>query len=828
MTVRPVRSKLGRVPATPPDHGQRMTAVDLDLPERFSYRVKRRLLGQPLTNDQLKHERLSKFLALGVLAPDCISSSAYGTEQILLALLPAAALGAFVLVLPITGVVIAILVLLTISYRQVVSVYTKAGGSYVVARENFGPRVAQIAAVALMIDYVVTVAVQTAAGTVAVVSAIPALGPHSLEISVGVILLLCWGNLRGIKEAGKAFAIPTYLFASVAGTMIIVGIIRKLMGDLPQFDPTNNPAITIGHSNGFVMGATLFVLLKAFANGGSSLTGLEAISNGVGAFKSPEGVNAKKAMLIMACTLGFLVSGVSLLAHFTHASPYNAGYPSVISQETRLVFGHGTFGNIFFVLMQTATALILYTGANTSFNGFPFLASFVAEDAFLPRQLRKRGHRLVFSNAIIVLAAVALVLIIVTGSKLDALVPLYAIGVFTGFTMAGFGMAKHFKRGQGKGWRRKVAVNVAAGTTSLIVVLIFAVVKFTEGAWVVVILFPVMVFALIRLNREYRTEAEILRSLDSDKLSAGTKFSHHTVLVFVDVLDLASIEALRYGQSLRPSSLRAVHFVLDSLHAERLQARWEATAEIVPLELIDCPDRRLGRAALETIAREALPRTEVTVLLPRRSYASVLGRLLHDRTADRIARLISRVPNATATIIPYDTSAKIAAVERHRLHDEARLEQALLDEAALHRSPDGEHWDETQRRVVRNGPGHAAAVDPPDKVLAGRPNGATRNAILKYAAPEPPQDARPICNLVSGDACDVQGRVRTVQVKALGGSPTFICEIADSTGTLTVQFYGRRHVAGIAPGRMLRVQGRSLRRDDGYVIANPDYQLLSS
>ncbi|WP_354531612.1 amino acid permease [Nakamurella sp. UYEF19] len=782
--------------------------------------MKRRLLWPPLTNNQLKHERLSKFLALGVLAPDCISSSAYGTEQILIALLPAAALGAFVLVLPITGVVIAILVLLTISYRQVVSVYTKAGGSYVVARENFGPRVAQIAAVALMIDYVVTVAVQTAAGTVAVVSAIPALGPHSLQISVGVILLLCWGNLRGIKEAGKAFAIPTYLFAFVAGTMIVVGIIRQLMGNLPQLDPTHNPDVVIGHSNGFVMGATLFVVLKAFANGGSSLTGLEAISNGVGAFKSPEGVNARKAMLIMACTLGFLVSGVSLMAHFTHASPYKEGFPSVISQETRQVFGYGVFGNIFFYAVQAATALILYTGANTSFNGFPFLASFVAEDAFLPRQLRKRGHRLVFSNAIIMLAAIALVLIVVTDSKLDALVPLYAIGVFTGFTMAGFGMAKHFKRGGGRGWRRKMGVNLVAGTTSLIVVLIFAIVKFTEGAWVVVILFPVMVFALIRLNREYRTEAEILRSLDSDKLSAGTKFSHHTVLVFVDVLDLASIEALRYGQSLRPSSLRAVHFVLDTEHATRLQARWEATAEIVPLELVDCPDRRLGRAALETIAREALPRTEVTVLLPRRSYSSVLGRLLHDRTADRIARIISRVPNATATIIPFDTGAKIAAVERRRRGLSQPRSGAVpgdLPGTDLHASgaPSDLHPS-----VPADGNGN--------KVLAGRPNGSTRNAILKYAAPEPPMTALPICDLVSGDACDVQGRVRTVQVGSLGGSPTFNCEIVDSTGIVVVQFYGRKSVAGIAPGRLLRVQGRSLRRGGGYVIANPDYQLLSA
>ncbi len=738
----------------------------VDLPERLSYRIKRRLLGQPLTNDQLKHERLSKFLALGVLAPDCISSSAYGTEQILTQLLPYAALGAFVLVLPITGVVIAILILLTICYRQVVSVYTKAGGSYVVAKENFGPRVAQIAAVALLIDYVVTVAVQTAAGTVAVVSAIPALGHYSLEITVGVILLLCWGNLRGIKEAGKAFALPTYFFSLVAGSMIVVGIIRKLTGNLPQIDPTHLAGVNIGHGNGFVMGATVLVLLRAFANGGSSLTGLEAISNGVSTFRSPEGANAKRAMLMMACTLGFLVSGVSLLAHFTHATPYTAGYPSVISQETRLVFGNGVLGNAFFIVMQAATALILYTGANTSFNGFPFLASFVADDAFLPRQLRKRGHRLVFSNAIIVLTAIALILVIATDSKLDALVPLYAIGVFTGFTMAGFGMAKHFRRLKGKGWRRKVAIDVAAGTTSLIVVLIFAVVKFTEGAWVVVILFPAMVFALIRLNREYRSEAEVLRSLDSDQLAAGTKYSHHTVLVFVDVLDLATIEALRYGRSLRPSELRAVHFVLDSAHAASLQSRWEATAEMVPLELIDCPDRRLGRAALETIAMKAAPRTEVTVLLPRRSYATVLGRLLHDRTADKIARLISRVPNATATIIPYDTQAKLAAVERNRI-------SPLPDPVPT--------------------PVSVNAID--DKVLASRPGGTTRSAMLNYGRPKPPDGALPMCDLVSGDACDVQGRVRTVQVAALGGSPTFTCEIVDETGIVTVQFYGRRNVA---------------------------------
>lgn len=321
----------------------------------------------------------------GSALPDCISSSAYGPEQVLIELLPFAALAAFTLLLPITGVILVILLLLTLSYRQVVMLYTHAGGSYVVARDNFGPRTAQIAAVALLIDYVVTVAVQSAAGTVAVVSAVPALGPYSLEITIGAVLLLAYGNLRGLKEAGRAFAFPMYFFAASIGAVIVVGVIQALTGNLDRIDPTTlDGSVDIAHGDGLVMGATVLVILRAFANGGTSLTGLEAISNGVSAFQKPEGANARRALVIMASILAFLVSGVSLLAYLTHATPYAAGYPSVISQEARIVFGSGALGNVLFIVVQTATALILFTGANTSFNGFPFLASFVADDAFLP------------------------------------------------------------------------------------------------------------------------------------------------------------------------------------------------------------------------------------------------------------------------------------------------------------------------------------------------------------------------------------------------------------------------------------------------------------
>ena len=649
--------------------------------ERVGYRLKRALLGRPLVTERLRDERLSNPLALGVLAPDCISSSAYGTEEMLLELLPVFGLAAFTLVLPITGVVLFILVLVTLSYREVVQVYTKAGGSYVVARENFGPRVAQIAAVALLIDYVVTVAVQTAAGTIAVVSAVPALGPYSLVITVGVVVALAYGNLRGIREAGRAFALPTYLFSVAIGAVIITGLVRELLGVLPVYDPMKLPGtVGVGTTSVLTGAVVVLTLLRSFANGGSSLTGLEAISNGVSAFHKPEGRNARRVLVVMAFTLAFLVAGVSWLAHLTHATPYRSGYPSVISQEARAVFGHGTLGTVFYDLVQATSALVLYTGANTSFNGFPYLASFVAGDSFLPRQLTKRGHRLVFSNGIITLAVMAVALLVLTGGTVDALVPFYAIGVFTGFTMAGFGMAKYHLTRREAGWRRKLVINAAGGGLSLVVVTIFAAVKFTEGAWAVVILFPILVFVLIRLNREYREEEAALAAL-APVLDAEPNWARHVVLVFVDRLDLATLRGLRYARGLRPTQIRAVHFVIDDARSRYLLARWEQFQRgDIGLELLECRDRRLGRASLELLSRIVCDgRTEATVLLPRRSYGPVAGRLLHDRTADHIAAQVSRIPNAVATIVPFDVREPVKRL------------------TAAHR--DGESFTQTRQRL---------------------------------------------------------------------------------------------------------------------------------
>jgi len=650
------------------------------LAEGLGYAIKRRLLGPPLVNEQLSEERLSKRLALGVLSCDGISSAAYGTEEMLIELLPVFGLAGFALIIPMTGVVLLGITLVVLLYREVVSVYTRAGGSYVVARESFGPRIAQVAAVALLIDYVVTVAVQVAAGSAAIVSAFPSLttalglSPKVLLliISVVAILIMCYGNLRGVREAGRAFALPTYLFSGSVGLMIIFGLYREASaGGLPQAHPAPpgpNGTVGIGHStSGLLTVGAIYVLLRAFANGGSSLTGIEAVSNAVSALRRPEGKNAREVLVIQGTIVAFLIAGISWLAHITHVTPYNQGVPTVLAQEAKLIFGTSVLGQILFYTVQAGTAAILFTGGNTSFSGFPYLASFVAEDSFLPRWLTKRGHRLVFSSGIIVLTVVSLTLLIAVGANVNHLIPFYAIGVFTGFTMAGFGMARYYLRHKAPGWQHRLVVSVVGASYTALVVLIFAVVKFTYGAWLVVVIFPIGVFLLIRLNRQYRMEARVLEHIGTragePAAPASPTYARRTVYVFVDDFDLSTLAALRYARSLRPTSLRAVHFVIDSAQATRLRQDWLRANTGVALDLVDCPDRRLARAAAEMVQTEALlPGVGVTAVLPRRSYAPIVGRLLHDRTADKIASVVSQIPHAAATIVPFDVRTRVESL----------------------------------------------------------------------------------------------------------------------------------------------------------------------
>ena len=639
-------------------------------------------LGKPLTSEQLESERLSNPVALGALSPDAISSTAYGPEQIMVELLPYAGVAAFALLLPIIGVIAVILVFVTLTYRGVVTAYTRAGGSYMVARDNFGPRMAQIAAAALLIDYVVTAAVQPAAGTVALCSAIPALHPYHLEITIGVLLLICFANLRGLRQSGRVFAITTYAFVAMITLTIVTGFVREVFWGLPRYDPAHIAgAVPVHHGGGLVMGATILIVLRAFANGGTSLTGVEAISNTVNVFREPQGFNARRVLTVMACILGFLLVGVAWLAYITHATPYVAEYPSMLSEIARAVFGHGVLGNVLYFLVQASSAAILFTGANTGFNGFPALSSFVAEDRFLPRPLTKRGHRLVFSNGIITLTALAVALLLVTRASVTALVPFFAIGVFTAFAMAGYGMSKHYFTHRGRGWRHKMVVHFLTGLLSTTVVEIFVVAKFNEGAWLIVVVFPLLVLGLMRLNRQYRAEASVLEMSRSERPDV-TRHPRLRVYVFIDSVDLAEIEALRYGMGLHADELTAVHFVIDSDHAAQLQEIWAQFDHQTPLQLVDCPDRHLSRTAQELVMRELEnhPDTKVTVLLPRRTFSALLGRLLHDRTADRMARAVSRISGATAIIVPYDVGSRIARLVPEALRPQTAPE---ADEAPL-------------------------------------------------------------------------------------------------------------------------------------------------
>jgi amino acid transporter len=829
-----------------------------DLAEGLGYVAKRKLLGRPLINEQLGDQRLSKRLALGVLAPDGISSSAYGTEEILIELLKGGlGAAAFTLILPLTGVVLFVMVLVVLAYREVVSVYTRAGGSYVVARENFGPRIAQIAAVALLIDYVVTVAVQVAAGTAAVASAIPALNDPDLLtiISICIVIGMCFLNLRGIREAGRAFAVPTYLFSGVVILMIITGLLREVFGSLPGYHPL--PGVVTGapsHSSLIAFGM-IFVLLRAFANGGSSLTGIEAVSNAVSAFKPPEGRNARRVLIIEGVILGSLVAGISWLAHATHARPYTSGVPTVISQEARLVFGHSAFGTGMYILVQAATALILYTGGNTSFNGFPFLASFVAEDAFLPRWLTKRGHRLVFSNGIIVLAVLSCALLAVAGSNVNKLVPFYAIGVFTAFTLAGFGMSRYFSRHREPGWRYRQIITFAAGLTSLIIVLIFVLVKFKEGAWLVLIVFILGVPALIWLNRQYGLEASVLENIGNRRRSSPADpptYSRRTVFVFVDDFDLATIAALRYARSLRPTTLQAVHFVIDNVQADRLRQDWVRADTQIVLDFVDCPDRRLASAAAAMVNAEAsLPGVGVTAILPRRSYAPLLGRLLHDRTADKIAGVISNIPHAVATIVPFDVRSRVEALAARppaKAAPEAASPEAAAPGSAAKKVAEPEPEPAARDTTARDAGGGDAASEkapPADEDASGPVTGAGRLAGLAanpqapddtdqvasdgsdYDRPVPPAGVSPIGSLLRPGRAVVEGRVHAVEIRPVEHNTVLACDVADSTGELTALFYGRSNIPGLRPGCKVRLRGPVGLRDGLPVMINPAYELLA-
>jgi amino acid transporter len=756
-------------------------------PDNFGYRLKCRLLGQPLHTSDLEHERLGRPTALAVFASDNLSSSAYATEEILRVLVPAVGLAAFSLVVPITVAMLIVLAFLILSYRETIKAYPTAGGAYMVTRDNFGLLPAQVAGVALLTDYVLTVSVSVAAGTAALVSAFSGLSPYTVPISVGFIVLIAFGNLRGVKESGRIFAAPTYFFILNMVALLGFGLSRMAFGQLPHANHARAGIMPLGHSasSGLLMGASLYVVMHAFASGGAAVTGVEAISNGVPAFRKPEWKNARSTLVVMGTLLGVMFLGLSVLGAHLKTVPFEGGTPTVISQIGDLIYGPSALGRVLFYGLQAGTMLILVLAANTSFADFPRLASFHAGDKFMPRQLTKRGHRLVFSNGIVFLSISAIALVIVTGAKVDRLIPLYAIGVFTSFTLSQAGMARHHLRQKEPGWRKGIVINGIGAVLSLIVDIVIAITKFTHGAWVIVVLVPVMVVFLVRLARQYEIEDDQLEH-DVPAAVAAPILRRHVVLVFVDRLDLAAARAIQYARTLMPDELRAVHFVIDQHVGDELAAAWiEHGMSHIALDLVDCPDRRITRAAVETVAADlADGTTEVSVLLPERKYRGVWHRLLHDQTADAIVRDVSRLPHANVTTVPF-------------------------------------HFASTR---TRSG---SASVDAPAMAAVSRRNGKVPMTGARDA-PEwrPPDGVVPISSLRLRQPAVVEGRIRTVRVLPLAGSATLECIVEDPTGSVSIVFFGRRKIAGVDVGTRIRATGTVTDHRGRRAILNPLYELV--
>ncbi len=739
-------------------------------------------------SEDLHSERLGKPTALAVLSSDVMSSCAYATESILRILVPAAGLAAFSLITPVTALLLLVLGVVCLLYRQVVKTYPVSGGSYVVSRDNFGYSVAQIPGAALLLSYVLTVAVSVAAGVDAVSSAFPVLSPYPVEMAVGFVLLIAYGNLRGIREAGRVFAFPTYWFLASMAALVLVGVARLAIDGHLHHYPLNAPGhVPVGTAgNGLLLGASLFIFLKAFANGGSAMTGMEAISNAVTVFKPPQVRNARTTLVLMASILGAMFLSVSVFAQLTHAVPYVTGTPTVLSQIGRAVFGSGGLSNVAYYSLQFSTALILILGANTSYNGFPLLVSYIAQDAYLPRPLTTRGHRLVYSNGIGALTVVSVVLLVVTRARVADLIPLYACTVFTGFTMAGAGMTKYFMTHPGPKRRQNLIVSASAFALSAVVTLIFVITEFTNGAWLIVVAIPLIVFFLTRTHRRYEEEKRVLVQ-DASGASAVIEthaLRRNVALVLVDSLDLATTRALQLARSFTPSGeVRAVHFVIDTAHADDIARQWRQLGlGDLALELIECPDRRLSRAATEMAASLAADgETEVMLILPRRLYRGVANRFLHSHTADRIVTAMSTLPHVSATIAPFDVTGLVK--RRSKSQAQGRM-SAKLRPATGPRRPD------PAKRLIE---------------VAG---------------------ATPLGQLTYRERTVVAGRVRSVRVQPWSGAVALECTIVDETGALNLVFLGRRAVPGIEPGTQLRAEGMIGKHNGRLAVINPVYELL--
>jgi amino acid transporter len=617
------------------------------------------LIGRPLSTADAPHQTIGKRVGLAVFASDALSSTAYATQEIL-GILTVAGIAAYGYVFPISIAIVALLLIVTISYEQTIHAYPGGGGAYIVSRDNLGESYAQVAGASLLMDYILTVAVSISSGVAQIVSAYPYLDPYRVHMAVAAVLIIMTINLRGVKESGTAFAVPTYFFVATMFLTVGVGLFRFFTGSLGN---VIDPPIT--HLTETLAPVTAFLLLHAFANGTTALTGVEAISNGITAFKEPRSHNAGITLIWMSIILGSLFLGISYLT--SHIGAVYSHDETVISQLARTIFnGRG----LLYLATIGATTVILIMAANTAFADFPRLGALAAADGFLPRQLTFRGSRLVYSNGIVTLAFIASVFIIINRARVDLLIPLYAIGVFLSFTLSQTGMARRwwrigrlregeeiFSHGTTlryeKGWRYKMLINGFGAVCTAIVMVVFAVTKFREGAWIVLIVIPLLVSLFFTIHRHYK---DLAAHLTLEKFSGlPARQTRHRVIMPISGIHQGTMEALRYAKLLS-DDVTAVHVSMDPAETEKVQRKWKTWGEGTRLIILDSPFRLFIEPMLkylEDIIDNRQANETITIVVPQFIPSKRWHKALHMRTADFLRQELLSKPGVVVTDVPY-------------------------------------------------------------------------------------------------------------------------------------------------------------------------------
>lgn len=627
-----------------------------DIVGRYVADIKRVLIGSPFATSQAIHQRLTNVKALAIFSSDALSSSAYATEEILI-VLALAGTGAFSNALPIAAVIGLLLAIVVLSYRQTIRAYPSGGGAYTVAHENLGREAGITAAAAIMVDYVLTVAVSVAAGVAAITSAVPDLHNARVPIGIAVIGLITLGNLRGVREAGTIFAIPTYVFIFSMGAMIIAGLVRVVIGEAPGSLLHEAPA---RETVAATQGLTIFLVFRAFASGSAALTGVEAISNGVPSFKPPEAKNAQNTLVAMALLLGFLFLGVTFLT--SRFGLVATEGETIVSQLGRTVLGE----NVLYYVYQVATALVLFLAANTGFAAFPVVASILARDKYLPRQFSFKGDRLAFSNGILFLAAAASLLLAAFGGEVTRLIPLYAVGVFASFTLSQAGMVKHWLNSREGNWKSSMMISGIGAAATAVVTVIIAATKFIHGAWISVLMMLALMLLFTLIRRHYDWFEGRIRVPEGVFLGGGPRAASldraqalEQVVVPVDGVNRISLAAVGLAREFSPR-VTALYVTDDREQAEEFRERWQDTVPDVPLVLIESPYRAFVAPVLAYV--ESLlatrPDLRVRLVVPRVVLDHWWERFLHNRDVMRLKRHLRKQARVRIVELPYEVGKK--------------------------------------------------------------------------------------------------------------------------------------------------------------------------